>query len=110
MRKFPALLSTFLFLICFQVGHAFAQTQQNEGSRKVATKVIPAYPMTARNMSLTGTVRLEALVLASGKVKSVQVKGGNPLLAQAAEIAVHGWKWEKSDHDTTELLEFNFHP
>jgi len=110
MRKFPTLLVTFIFLLGFQTESSFAQNQQNEGTRKVATRVVPAYPVTARNMNLAGTVKLEALVLANGKVKSVQVKGGNPLLVQSAESAVREWKWEKGEHETTELVEFNFRP
>lgn len=64
----------------------------------------------ARTMNLSGTVKLEALVLADGKAKSVQVKGGNPLLAQAAQNAVLQWKWEKSEHESTEAIEFKFNP
>jgi outer membrane biosynthesis protein TonB len=61
-------------------------------------------------MNLAGTVKLEAVVLANGTVKSIQVKGGNPLLVQAAQHAVREWKWVKSDHDSTEALEFRFTP
>jgi TonB family C-terminal domain len=100
----------FFFLPGFQTEPGFAQNQQIEGTRKVATRVVPTYPLTARNMNLVGTVKLEALVLANGRVKSVQVKGGNPLLVQSAESAVREWKWEKGEHDTTELVEFNFRP
>ena len=28
----------------------------------------------------------------------------------AAESAVRGWKWEKSDHETTERVEVRFNP
>jgi TonB family protein len=101
---------TSFFLLGFQAKPSFAQDQQSESARKVATRVVPAYPITARNMNLTGTVKLEALVLANGKVKSVQVKGGNPLLVQSAENAVREWKWEKGQHETTESVEFNFRP
>jgi outer membrane biosynthesis protein TonB len=61
-------------------------------------------------MRLTGTVKLEALVLADGTVKSIQVKGGNPLLAQAAQNAVRECKWAKAEHESTETLEFHFTP
>jgi len=43
-------------------------------------------------------------------VKSMQVKGGSPLLGQSAQNAVRGWKWEKGDHETTELVECYFSP
>jgi TonB family protein len=87
-----------------------AQTQQGAGVRKLITKPDPAYPALARNINLSGAVKLEVLVLANGSVKTVQIKGGNPLLARAAESAVRVWKWEKSDHETTEAVEVKFTP
>jgi outer membrane biosynthesis protein TonB len=61
-------------------------------------------------MRLEGTVKLEAVVMANGRVKSVEVKGGSPLLAMSAKDAVRGWKWEKSDRETTELIQFHCSP
>ena len=61
-------------------------------------------------MKLSGTVKLDVLVEPAGNVKSVQVKGGNPVLAQSAQNAVRGWKWERADHETTEHVEFYFNP
>jgi len=89
---------------------AYSQNEQTVGSRKVISKVVPAYPHLARDMNLTGTVRLEVLVNPSGVAKTIQVKGGNPLLAQSAQEALHNWRWEKADHETSEMLEFNFKP
>ena len=87
-----------------------AQTADSPSSRKIINKVVPGYPSMARSMNLAGTVKLEALVLANGTVKSIQVKGGNPLLAQAAQNAVREWKWAKAERESTELLEFRFKP
>lgn len=87
-----------------------AQSSENPSGRKVINKVVPVYPSTARSMSLVGTVKLDALVLANGTVKSVHVKGGNPLLAQAAQNAVREWKWVKAERESTETLEFRFTP
>lgn len=87
-----------------------AQSAESQSGRKIVNKVVPVYPSTARSMSLTGTVKLEVLVLANGTVKSIQVKGGNPLLAQAAQNAARECKWAKADHDSTEMLEFRFRP
>lgn len=83
---------------------------ESPSARKIVNKVVPVYPPTARSMNLAGTVKLEALVLANGTVKSIQVKGGNPLLAQAAQNAVREWKWAKAEHESTEMLEFRFTP
>jgi len=90
---------------------AFGQSDESAAAaRKVKNKVVPAYPAMARTMNLTGRVKLEALVLANGSVKSIQVKGGNPLLVQSAENAIHSWRWEKAEHESTELVEFDFSP
>jgi|SRR6516225_11524629 len=89
---------------------ALAQNEQSTGARKVIRQVIPLYPFLARQMGLSGTVKLEALVTADGEVKTIQVKGGHPILAQSAQNAVRAWKWQKSDHETTESLEFSFKP
>ena len=88
----------------------FAQGEQSANVRKVIIRVAPTYPAVARTMKLSGTVKLEVLVQASGNVKSVQVKGGSPVLAQSAQNAVRVWKWEKADHDTTEQVECYFSP
>jgi TonB family protein len=87
-----------------------AQTADSPSARKVINKVAPAYPSMARTLKLAGTVRLEALVLANGTVKSLQVKGGNPVLAQAAQNAVSEWKWAKAEHESTEMVEIEFRP
>src|SRR6059036_3211457 len=102
--KCPPILVFSLLVFSIQLGSAVAQEDQSTGDRKVIAKVVPIYPPIARSMNLSGTVRIEAVVFANGTVKSVQVKGGNPLLAQSAERAVHDWKWEKADHDSTEQV------
>ena len=86
------------------------QSEQSAVARKIATKIVPLYPQLARSMNLSGTVKLEVLVLPNGVAKSIQVKGGNPLLVQSAQSAIQRWKWEKAEHESTELIEFNFTP
>src|SRR5215470_6833285 len=111
MKVSPFLLVLLaLVLSAFQIGPAAAQDDQTASTRKVVAKVVPSYPEIARSMNLSGTVKLEALVLANGTVKSIEIKGGNPLLAQSAQRAIQDWKWEKTDRDTTEQVEFRFHP
>jgi TonB family protein len=111
MRLSSVLVVVLLGLVMVsQASSAGAQSAKDESGRKIVNKVVPIYPAMARSMNLAGTVKLEALVLTNGTVKSIQVKGGNPLLVQAAQNAVREWKWAKSDHDSTELLEFRFTP
>jgi len=86
-----------------------AQSEQT-GSRRVVSRVTPTYPAIARRLNLSGSVKLEAVVSASGSVKSIQIVGGNPVLAQSAEGAVHAWKSEKSERETTEVVEIRLDP
>lgn len=89
---------------------ACAQSESPKNDRRVINKIVPMYPVLARNMNLTGTVRLEILVSPGGEPKSIQVLGGSPLLVQSAQEAIHHWKWEKGDHESTEVVEFHFRP
>jgi TonB family protein len=87
-----------------------AQQDQTETKRKVVNKVTPSYPDMARPMNLKGVVKLEAVVGTSGTVKSVRVRGGHPILVQAAESAIQKWKWEPASHETREPVEVDFDP
>lgn len=81
---------------------------KNTGSRKVKTTVKPEYPAVARQMRITGTVRLEATVAPDGKVRDTKVLGGSPLLAQEATAAVKKWRYEETSKETTETVEVIF--
>lgn len=109
MKVSSAIAALLLALLVGSVSIATAQ-DQGPGSRKVVSRVTPTYPSIARTMNLTGIVKLDVVVNASGVVKSVQVLGGSPVLAQSAEMAVRYWKWEKSDHESTEHVEVTFAP
>ncbi len=78
--------------------------------RKVINKTAPQYPSLARSMNIHGVVKLEAVVEPNGIVKSVEVKGGHPLLTQSAVTAVGHWKFEPAPHETRELIEIKFEP
>lgn len=72
--------------------------------------MLPIYPAMARTINLRGSVRVEAVVATNGSVKLVEIKGGHPLLAQAAENAIRKWKWEPASHETHEPIEVKFDP
>ena len=111
MKRSPFFVLILLAVVAgVQPKTSFAQDQQAANTRKLVSKVTPAYPPLARSMNLSGAVKLEVLVQTNGDVKTIQVKGGNPLLAQSAQVAIRGWKWEKADRETTELVEFRFTP
>jgi TonB family protein len=103
-------LTTAFPAFCADAQAGQAQSAESPSARKILNKVVPVYPSTARGMNLSGTVKLEALVLSNGSVKSILVKGGNPVLAQAAQNAVREWKWAKAERESTEMLEFHFTP
>ena len=81
---------------------------QEESSRKVKTKVPPVYPELARKMAISGVVKLEVVVTASGMVKSTKVLGGHPVLVTAATDAVKRWRFEPAAGDTTTVVEVKF--
>jgi TonB family protein len=78
---------------------------KDHGGRKVKTSVKPVYPDVARQMHITGTVRLEATVAPDGKVRDTRVVGGSPMLAQEATTAVKKWKYEEAPKETVEVVE-----
>ena len=78
---------------------------KENGGRKVKTSVKPAYPDVARQLHITGTVRLEATVTPDGKVRDTRVLGGSPMLAQEATNAVKKWKYEDAPKETIETVE-----
>lgn len=82
--------------------------QQETAKRKVVAQAHVPYPALARNMRITGVVKIEAVVGANGMVKTLDVKGGHPVLAQAAADSVHQWKWESAPHETHEFVEIRF--
>ena len=61
---------------------------------QVLKLVPPVYPKLARNARVTGTVVLEAIVTAEGKVAEIKVVSGHPLLVQAAIDCVKEWEYE----------------
>lgn len=111
-RFHPQCLKRYLLLMLMGAGSflfSSAWAQQTSG-RKLIQRTAAPYPTLARSMALQGTVRVEAVVSSDGSVKSVDIKGGHPVLAQAAANAVRQWKWEPTAHDTRETVEIKFSP
>jgi TonB family protein len=84
--------------------------EPSEASRKIISRVVPAYPELARTMQIHGTVRVNVVIAPSGKVKLTQVVGGNPVLIKAAVDAIEKWKWAPASQETKELIQLDFHP
>lgn len=102
----PVLVILLSFLIA-----PYSQSQQDAAiKRRVVERNSPVYPNLARNLALQGVVRVEAVVSPDGSVKTVDVKGGHPVLVQAAVNAVRKWKWEPATHESREPVEVKFAP
>jgi len=97
-----ATLSTF-------VASSPAQSASKSG-RKVLVTVKPEYPDTLRMAQIGGLVRLSATVQPDGKVSQVEIRGGNPILAEKAQAAVMRWKYAPAANQTIEEVSVSFTP
>jgi protein TonB len=58
---------------------------------RIITRVIPTYPLMAKQSRISGTVRLLGVIAKDGTVQKLQVVSGHPFLARAALDAVRQW-------------------
>ncbi len=61
---------------------------ENEGARKLISRVEPVYPIVLLSNHIGGTVQLRVTIAANGAVEDVELLGGNPILGEAAMAAV----------------------
>jgi TonB family protein len=78
------------------------------GKRKIRTKVDPTYPAIAKQMHVSGKVKIEVTISPDGRVTNTRVIGGSPLLVQAAISALNDWRFESGPKESTEVYEFEF--
>lgn len=86
------------------------QTANDEIVRRAKSKVQPTYPDLARKMNITGTVKIEVVVLPNGTVKDARVVGGHPVLANAALEAAKKWRFEPAQMESSGVIDFKFEP
>jgi len=60
---------------------------------KLIHRVQPDYPTLARQIHLSGTVELRAIIAKDGSVINLEVVSGNPILARSAVEAVKQWRY-----------------
>ncbi len=60
----------------------------------LVNRVKPEYPAIARAAHISGAVHLRAIISKDGTVRELEVVDGNPLLAQAAKVAVQNWRYQ----------------
>jgi len=79
-----------------------------DADRKILKKVEAQYPSILKRRGIGGTVKLKVLVRADGTVKEIEVLGGNPALADAAEKAVRQWRFAPGGESTISVaVEFD---
>jgi protein TonB len=76
--------------------------------RKVKTRVVPDFPPLARQLNVTGKVKIEVTISPDGHVTSTKVVGGSPVLVGSALDAIKRWRFEAAPKETTEIIEFSF--
>ncbi len=80
----------------------------SSGARKVRSKVAPEYPALARQVNVTGKVKISVTISPEGHVISTKVLGGSPLLTEAANTAVKQWRYEPGPKESVEIVEVDF--
>ena len=61
---------------------------------RILQQIQPVYPALARQGRIQGNVQLKAIISADGKVKTLTVVSGHPLLVDAALNAVRHWTYQ----------------
>jgi TonB family protein len=89
---------------------AFSTGASGQETRKAIVKITPQYPEIAKHLNLVGTVKVEIVIGADGKIKNTNVMGGHPILITATMDALKKWKYEPSKTETVATLTFDFHP
>ena len=104
-------LATAAIWVCVFLFSLTLQCQQDSSARrKLVDRSATPYPALARAMALAGVVKIDVLVAADGSAKSFEIRGGHPVLAQAAVNSVRRWRWEASSHESHELVEVKYSP
>ena len=107
IRRTCAVLSLLIFL---SATASPVRSQNSPTVRKVVYKVAPKYPPELKQNSIGGVVRLAISINANGSVGKVTPIGGNPILVDAATVAVKQWKYLPAEHPTNAEVQLDFIP
>jgi TonB family protein len=89
---------------------ASIEAQNTAAVRKLVYKVAPKYPRELKQNAIGGIVRLSISISPNGSVGKISPIGGNPILVDAATLAVKQWKYVPADHPTTTEVQLDFIP
>ena len=105
----PSCVAPCLILLVF-LSMASAQAQNTPTLRRLIYKVAPKYPRELKQNDIGGVVRLSISINPNGSVGKISPVGGNPILVDAATLAVKQWKYLPADHPTTTEVQLDFIP
>ncbi len=100
----------FCFMVLGFLSAASLEAQNTPGLRKLVYKVAPKYPRELKQNAIGGVVRLSISISPNGSVGRISAIGGNPILVDAATLAVRQWKYVPADHPTTTEVQLDFIP
>ncbi len=86
------------------------EAQNTPSLRKLVYKVAPKYPRELKQNAIGGIVRLTISITPNGSVGRISPIGGNPILVDAATLAVKQWKYAPAEHPTTTEVQLDFIP
>lgn len=89
---------------------AVAVSTCGQEARRAISRPTPRYPEMAHQLRLVGTVKVEVIIGADGKVKSTNVVGGHPIFVDATLSALKEWRYEPAKTESVLTLTFDFHP
>jgi TonB family protein len=87
-----------------------APAQNTPSLRKLVYKVAPKYPRELKQNAIGGVVRLSISISPNGSVGKISPIGGNPILVDAATLAVRQWKYVPAERPTTTEVQLDFIP
>jgi len=77
-----------------QPAPAAGVTTNVEQHQRLAEAIQPSYPALAQHMNVQGSVVLQALIGADGRIQNLRVTSGPQILATAAQQAVREWQFK----------------
>ena len=102
--------ATFGVLMLVGLLLASMEAQNAPPLRKLVYKVAPKYPRELKQNAIGGIVRLSISINPNGSVAKISPIGGNPILVDAATLAVRQWKYAPAEHPTTTQIQLDFIP
>jgi TonB family protein len=82
--------------------------EEYEVTRKLISRVEPEYPAILLSNHIGGTVRLQVTIASNGKVEDAELLGGNPILGEAAIVAVKKWLYAPGRSRTETEVSISF--